>query len=229
LSIGSASDRPALELYGTELLRASLRQSGPGALRLVDHAGEELPLEIGRYVGVPGREDSGVLRRAQAPVLDVGCGPARHALALGRSGVMAVGVDISPLAVQLARRRGATVIEASVFDPLPLEGAWGSALLLDGNIGIGGCPESLLARVADLVRPGGLILVELEAPHVATGSVQVRLETSAARSHPFAWARVGFDDLLAVAAGAGCEVSERWRGGERWFAALTRGTPAQDL
>ena len=36
-------------------------------------------------------------------VLDVGCGPGRHALALARRGIEVVGVDHSPEFVQLAR------------------------------------------------------------------------------------------------------------------------------
>ena len=40
--------------------------------------------------------DEAVLDRAQAPVLDVGCGPGRHVLALARRGHLALGVDIAP-------------------------------------------------------------------------------------------------------------------------------------
>jgi len=47
-------------------------------------------------------------------VLDVGCGPGRHALALARRGMEVVGVDLSPDFVKLAR-------EASAADDLPAE------------------------------------------------------------------------------------------------------------
>ena len=46
----------------------------------------------------------------------------------------------------------------------PTPGRWRSALLLDGNIGIGGRPARLLARIASLLAPGGAILVELAGP-----------------------------------------------------------------
>lgn len=52
----------------------------------------------------------------------------------------ALGIDVSEIAVAHARSRGATAIEASVFDRVPGAGRWGSAPLLDGNVGIGGCP-----------------------------------------------------------------------------------------
>ncbi|MFD9359660.1 hypothetical protein [Streptomyces sp. NPDC060031] len=48
----------------------------------------------------------------------------------------------------------------SVFDPLPDEGRWGTALLIDGNIGIGGAPRRLPQRVREVVAPEGLLLVE---------------------------------------------------------------------
>ena len=216
------TERPAVELYGTELLRAATRPSGPPALRVVDERGEELPLALERFVGQADTDEDGVLERAIGPVLDVGCGPARHTLALARRGVAAVGVDISPLAVALARGRGATVIEGSIFDCLPGAGEWGSALLLDGNIGIGGVPEQLLARIGGLLRPDGLILVEAETPGVRTQALNLSLQTSEARSQWFPWARVGIDSLSAIAATAGCVVVERWHARDRWFATVMR-------
>ena len=52
-------------------------------------------------------------------------------------------------------RLGGPALRRSVFDPLPGEGRWGTALLLDGNIGIGGDPRALLAPDwRELRRPG---------------------------------------------------------------------------
>src|SRR5215216_5046549 len=66
-----------------------------------------------------------------------------------------LGLDLSPVAVRLARARGAEAIMRSVFADVPRDGTWRTALLLDGNIGIGGAPEALLARARALVAPGG--------------------------------------------------------------------------
>src|SRR5207244_12763968 len=131
-----------------------------------------------------------VLARASGPVLDVGCGPGRHIGALARRGVLAVGVDVSPDAIRLARRRGALVLERSIFDRVPGAGAWGCALLLDGNIGIGGRPVPLLTRVSALLRPRGEVLVELERPGSGRHSIRVRLEHGDSVSDWFDWARV---------------------------------------
>ena len=211
---------PAIELYGSELLRAAERPHRQRTLRAVDHHGHELPLALERYVGQPSHEEAGVLDRAVSPVLDIGCGPGRHALALAQRGVMAVGLDIAPLAVQLARRRGAVVIQGSIFDQVPGAGSWGSALLLDGNIGIGGQPAELLARVARLLRPDGLILIEVEPRGAPSRALRVSLHTGSAQSQSFPWARLGMDGLAAIAAAAGCTIVEHWHSGDRWFAAL---------
>ncbi len=183
-----------------------------------DGSGERLPLR--RWLGPLGAADETVLERAAAPVLDVGCGPGRHVAALAQRGVLALGIDISTVAVAHALARGAPVMAASVFDRIPGVGSWGSALLLDGNVGIGGCARTLLARLATLVTPGGSVLVELDAPGAPTGSRQLQLEGDGRVSEWFAWAHVGVDDVGAVAADAGLRLTETWEGAGRWFAAL---------
>lgn len=220
MSVDASSELAAVDLYGAELLRAAELDSDAPPLRVVDELGEEQPLALERYLGHAAVEEHGVLERAVGPVLDVGCGPGRHVVALGRRGVAAVGLDISPLAVRLARRRGASVIEGSIFSRVPRAGSWGSALLLDGNIGIGGAPAELLVRVGRLLRPGGVILVEVEGPEVRARTLRVRLISAETSSRRFPWARLGIEDLGPIAARAGFRVDERWRGGERWFAAL---------
>jgi hypothetical protein len=107
-----------------------------------------------------------------------------------------------------------------VFSRIPGAGTWGSALLLDGNIGIGGTPEALLARLRDLLRPGGEVLVELASPGVAATSEHIHLEYAGQRSHPFAWAYVGIDAVEAPARAAGFSIAERWDHEHRWFARL---------
>jgi len=177
---------------------------------------------VERWRAEPAAEELDVLARAVAPVLDVGCGPGRHVLALARRGVIAMGVDASPAAVDLARRHGAPVLRRSVFARVPGAGRWRTALLLDGNVGIGGDPVALLRRVAGLLAPGGCTLVEVERPGVATRVLRARLERAGERGPWFRWAVVGADDVDDVAALAGFASSVTWEAGGRWFAQLTR-------
>jgi SAM-dependent methyltransferase len=211
----AAAPRPraAVELYGASL-------GAGGSLVLRDGAGgtRALPLDI--WLGAAGAVDERVLDRARGPVLDVGCGPGRHVHALARRGVLAVGVDVSPVAVALARRRGASVLEASIFDRLPGAGRWQTALLLDGNIGIGGRPDALLRRLVALLAAGGIVLVELDPPGAGVALSRVRLEAGATVSDWFAWAHVGAEAIAIPARAAGMRIATQWHDQGRWFAAL---------
>ncbi|HEV3055226.1 MAG TPA: class I SAM-dependent methyltransferase [Solirubrobacteraceae bacterium] len=205
--------RSALHVYGDGLERRHEL-----LLRQID--GTATPLALPRWLGPPDGTDESVIRRARGPVLDVGCGPGRHLHALARRGVYGLGVDLSPVAVALARDRGAIAVVGSIFDEIPGAGTWRTALLLDGNIGIGGDPVRLLQRVRALLHRGGEMLVELDPPDAGTKTVTVRLEADGDASGWFSWARVAIGDLDAIARLAGLRVAARWRRDERWFARL---------
>jgi SAM-dependent methyltransferase len=190
-------------------------------LRATD--GRPLPTRARHWVEPLTSEDDAVLARAVPPVLDIGCGPGRHVLALAERGVVALGIDITPAALDLARRRGTPVLARSVFERVPGAGRWASALLLDGNLGIGGHPAVLLERVASLVEPTGILLVELEPPRTKVDTAVVRFDIGGVAGPWFAWTAVGADGLTAPAAAAGLVVEDVWPVGERWFGCLRRG------
>jgi SAM-dependent methyltransferase len=191
------------------------------ALRARWSDGTTLELPIKRWLGPPTPGDESVLTRVAGPVLDVGCGPGRLLVALQQRGVEALGVDISRTAVAIAHGRGARAVTASVFDGLALPGPLRSAVLLDGNIGIGGDPVRLLRRIGRLLAPAGRVIVELDAPGTPTTSGVVRLEGRRLRSDPFPWARIAVDLMGATAGAAGYRVDETWTAERRWFAALS--------
>ena len=179
-----------------------------------------MKLEVDRYMSAASPAERELLRRVTAPVLDVGCGPGRHVLALIEGGRLALGVDVAPTAVYAALRRGAPVLLRSVFERVPAAGRWASALLLDGNIGIGGDPHALLVRLGELLRVGGCVLAEVEAPGTPSSALSVRIEYGDRVSPAFPWARVGLDDIGDVARDAGFRLDEIWSAESRWFAHL---------
>ena len=147
---------PAPILQGSRALPETLVKSS--VLRTVD--GRTLEWDVDRWMAPADHVDESLLDRTIGPVLDVGCGPGRHVSSLLSRGVEALGIDTSPTAVRLARRRGAPVAHQSIFDAVPDTGRWRCGLLLDGSIGIGGNPESLLRRVSGVLSkrwpaPGG--------------------------------------------------------------------------
>ena len=96
-------------------------------------------------------------------VLDVGCGPGRHSLALARRGMEVVGVDHSPDFVRLARAAAeaeglsAEFLELDVRD-LAFDGRFGAVICLcQGGFGLlGGHDEpEVFRRIAGALAPGG--------------------------------------------------------------------------
>ena len=204
----------ALAMYGHALV-------GGHHLRLVHRNGHRKPLDLDRYRGPVDEVDRDLVARCTGATLDVGCGPARFVSALMERGLPALGVDVAPGAVALARSAGATVLQRSVFQHLPGEGRWQHVLLLDENVGIGGCPDRLLRRVRDLLNPQGVALVEADPDDPVHTKDYLQIEDENGRlSQPFPWARLGADAIELVAIGVGLRTVERWRLGGRSFVSL---------
>jgi glycosyltransferase A (GT-A) superfamily protein (DUF2064 family) len=160
-----------------------------------------------------------VVARCQPPVLDLGCGPGRMVAALTESGRSALGIDLSAAAVGASNRRGAPALRRDLSDPLPGEGRWGTVLLMDSNLGLGGDPDRLLRRCMALVASGGLIICETDPDPYADETHRVLLRAGAA-SGRVRWARIGIEALAARARRHNLVVAERWSADGRTFAAL---------
>jgi SAM-dependent methyltransferase len=209
----------AVEVYGRALAEAAV-DSRPIAFRAVGDDGTRRRLPLRRWLGQLAQEELELLERPATPVLDVGCGPGRHLARLAKLGKPALGLDIAPVAVALAQARGCRALTQSIFEPIPDEGTWGSALLLDGNLGIDGDPVRLLRRLRALLRPAGTVLAELEPPQSGSRAVRLRIETREEVSDWFPWAWVSVDDIDRIARAADLEVREVWPARGRWFAEL---------
>jgi SAM-dependent methyltransferase len=105
-------------------------------------------------------------------VLDVGCGPGRHAHALAARGIAVHGIDISQRFVDLATAAGSDLTSFERMDArsLAFDGEFDVAIsLCQGAFGLLGGPASVanghdddadvLAGMARAIRPGGAIAV----------------------------------------------------------------------
>jgi SAM-dependent methyltransferase len=181
------------------------------------------PLPVAAWVADADPSDEKLLDQCLGSTLDVGCGPGRMSLQLARRGQPALGIDLSEAAVDAARTRGAMAMVRDVFGPLPAEGRWDTVLLADGNIGIGGDPAALLARVGELLAVGGRVVADLAGPGVGIHRRSLRLEIAAGLSAPFRWAVVGVDAIGHLAASVGLATHGHHVHGGRWFAVLGKG------
>lgn len=187
--------------------------------------GEVRSLPVERWLGGHRADetfDRAVLQLCVGPVIDVGCGPGRLVARLAGTGVHALGVDQSASAVELARRRGAPAVQCDIFNALPAMGLWRTALLVDGNVGIGGDPHRLLKRVRELLSIDGHCVVEFDTRVTGIRTTPVRLESADHIGPWFRWATVGLDSADQLARDCGFEVGHICTVGGRAVASLQR-------
>lgn len=181
------------------------------------------PLPVGDWVRDADADDLELLSWCVGPTIDIGCGPGRLAEALSAQGRVVLGIDVVHEAVGQTRERGVPALHRDVFQQLPGEGRWSTALLADGNVGIGGDPVALLTRSRQLIDRRGRIVVEVAGPGVVTRAIWAVLECDGLRSKAFRWAVLGAADVESVAAEAGLTVEgihSFGAGGRRWCAVL---------
>jgi len=203
----------------------ALDSGGSGLyLRPLDefHTAPAVPLEVSRWCAPADEVDESILTRCVGPVLDVGCGPGRLTVAAAERGMLALGVDVTPSAVKRTLQSGGTALCRSVFEPLPAEGRWSTVLLIDGNVGIGGDPLTLLRRCASLIGGDGRVLVEVDSTDVDLSYTAYLVDDHGRRSGPFPWARVGLPALRQCAEKIGLTHVEQWDVANRAFCELRR-------
>lgn len=166
--------------------------------------------------------DHAVLRHCLGATVDIGCGPGRMTHALLCRGVRALGIDVVPEAIRQTRERGGIALRRDVFSRLPGEGRWDTALLADGNIGIGGDPVRLLRRVHEVISADGRVVVDLSRPGGPVRVHRIRLEVAGRTSRSFPWAIVPADQIELLAEHAALRVLEVLEHDSRWFASLEK-------
>ena len=220
---GAALPRPALRPPAghRRAARGRRRPAARGPAAPADGRVEPLPARPLARAGRRGRQRAARARRRARAGHRLRPGPPRRRAARGRA--PALGVDLSPVAVRDRARPRRRRDPRLGLRARPRAGAWGTALLLDGNIGIGGEPAALLRRARELLAPGGAVLAELDPPGAWSGVTRVRLEASGRRQR-----------VVRVGARRRRRGSRRWlrrpassptgpcAQAERWFAALRR-------
>ena len=125
------------------------------------------------YLDEPERwqpHDHRALRLCRGHVLDVGTGAGRTAVELQRRGMAVTGLDISPGAIQIARRRGLRDTVVTTIDRYAAAAAarYDPFLLLGNNLGLLESADRapvLLAALARLARPGARIVAQGTDPY----------------------------------------------------------------
>jgi SAM-dependent methyltransferase len=209
---------------GGEPYARALRDSGEVLfMSLAADDGSDEVIDISRWSAAADAVDVSLLVDAAGPVLDIGCGPGRMVRAAMDAGLGALGIDVSPTVVEMAAGQGIPVLPRSVFERLPREGGWGTLLLLDGNIGIGGDAAALLARCGELLADDGALVVETHPDPARDRTFESTVEDGQGHaSDPFPWAQVGRDAVARMAADTGLVLDQSWETEGRSFCRLVR-------
>jgi SAM-dependent methyltransferase len=109
------------------------------------------------------------IRLARGRVLDVGCGAGRVALHLQERGHEVVGIDLSPFAVEVSRRRGARDVRELPVTRVSRElGLFDTIVMFGNNFGLMGTRRRapwLLRRFRSVTNDGARILAESVDPY----------------------------------------------------------------
>jgi SAM-dependent methyltransferase len=217
---------PTDDLLGTAMVDFAAGRRLPVWLRVAP--GRRLSHDLATYFEPVTAHEQGLLELAEGPVLDLGCGPARHARLLQARGLTAVGLDRSLPAIGLARSLGLRRwLHVDVCSgPLPQAR---TALLLDGNLGLAGTPAGavrFLHRLATTCGPGGRLLVSGRGPRHGGLRAMVIRDEYRDRVGPWGrWLQAGLPAVLDLAAPAGWRLRYATIAGADYWAALTLDAP----
>jgi len=182
---------------------------------------------------------------AKGRVLDLGLGAGRHCLWLQEREYEVVGIDLSPLAVEVSRMRG--VRDCRVMDMRSLdfpEGSFDTVLMMGANLGIAGDIPKIQGVLADIDRvtaPEAIIIGSTRDPlrteepaHLAyhemnrqrgkpPGFVKIRINFRGQSSDWFDFLMMGEELLAEVLEPTNWKISRVYRSGNgEYFAILTK-------
>jgi hypothetical protein len=157
------------------------------------------------------------LEMAGGKILDVGAGSGCHSVALGKAGNSAVAIDISPLSVEVMKRRGLDARQVNLYDE-SFTDKFDTILMLMNGTGIIGTLENMpvfFERMKELLAPGGCILIDssdlrylyeeedgslmIDLADDYYGLLDYQMEYKDVVGEPFDWLYVDFDTLAFYA------------------------------
>jgi SAM-dependent methyltransferase len=205
---------------------------GRGGAELIERSDGHLDLsgDAAVYFAEPAGLQRTVADRATGRVLDVGCGAGRYALYLQERGLEVVGIDASPLAVDVCRRRGLRDVRLLTVEQVDASlGIFDTVLMLGNNLGLLGSfrgARRVLDRLGRVVRTGGYLIAETLDPyqtedpsHLAYhaqnrerrrmgGQIRMRMRYKSFRTPWFDYLFVSRAELEEILDGTGWQVEE---------------------
>jgi len=102
-------------------------------------------------------------------ILDIGCGAGRHSLYLQEKGFDALGIDISPLAIEVCKLRGLKKAEVMSIEKVKFKpNSFDTILMMGNNFGLFGSfkkARRLLKRFHKMTSKNALIIADTRDPY----------------------------------------------------------------
>lgn len=188
------------------------------------------------------RERAVLEKHAHGRVLDIGCNAGRHALFLQEHGLEVLGIDISPLAIAVAKERGLRQAEVLSIEDLSAEvGSFDTLLMLGNNFGLFGNAakaKRLLRRFRTMTRSGATLIAESsnvyetnDPDHVAYiaanrergrmgGQIRMRGRYRRFVTPWFDYLMVSPAEMEQLLEGTGWRVAKKYEDGSRLYSAI---------
>jgi SAM-dependent methyltransferase len=165
---------------------------------------------------------------ARGRVLDVGCGAGRVSLYLQEKGLRVLGIDNSPLALEVCRLRGVRELSLTpLMKVSPALGTFDTIVMFGNNFGLFESPEGarrMLRRFHEMTSPDARLIVESNDPypgvapeHLAyhemnrrrgrmPGQLSIRVRFRAVASAWFEYLIVSKEEMQSILEGTGWKV-----------------------
>ena len=175
---------------------------------------DESPVEtlFRRFEQMPAIEKV-ALEMAHGDILDVGAAAGCHSLALAEMGKSSVAIDISPLSVSVMKERGVDAHHVDFYDE-SFTDKFDTVLMLMNGTGIIGNLDNIpafFARLEQLLRPGGVVLIDssdlrylfeeedgslmIDLADDYYGQLDYQMEYKDVLGEPFDWLYLDFETL----------------------------------
>jgi SAM-dependent methyltransferase len=236
------------DAYGREILAILEGREAP---EIIERDDGYIDSYGGHYLFAPyakwDANEKRAIRLAKGRVLDVGAGGGRVSLHLQDKGVDVLAIDISPLAIEVCKRRGVKNARVMRFEDIsPSLGTFDTIVMFGNNFGLFGSPgraKRLLRRLRRMTTADAVILGETLDPYKTKnpdhhayhrrnrkrgrmpGQVRIRARSGSRATPWFDYLFVSVTEMREIVSGTGWVLDHTLDGSDGQYIAVLKKSP----